>query len=98
MKNMTAPEERIMTGSYPYIRYLAQRETIQFPEKSSEMPDLIKGKNITYFLVYKFEPGNPEWIYNYFASEKFEKIKTFEQWGDSEAAVIYRLKIANTIS
>jgi 4-amino-4-deoxy-L-arabinose transferase-like glycosyltransferase len=92
LKNITGSNEKIMTESYPWIYYLSERKTVPFPENSSEVLPLIERENVKYILVYKFEPGNPEWVNSYFSSEQFEKIKTFEQWGDSEAVIIYRPK------
>ncbi len=91
LKNITNSDEKIMTESYPYIYYLAQRKAVAFPKNSSEVLPLIGRENVGYILVYKFEPGNPEWVYGYFDSEQFEKIRSFEQWGDAEAITIYKL-------
>jgi 4-amino-4-deoxy-L-arabinose transferase-like glycosyltransferase len=54
------------------------------------IPKLLEKYNIRYILVYKFEPTNPDYILNYLNSNPdFRKIKTFKQWGDEEASVIY---------
>ena len=47
--------------------------------------------NVTYILLYKFEPENPANAKDFF-DKNLEKVESFEQYGDKEAAVIYRLK------
>lgn len=45
---------------------------------------------IHYILSYKYEPANPKEARDFF-EQNFQKVATFEQWGDPEAVVIYRV-------
>ncbi len=90
LKGLTDPSERVMAISYPYIYYLSERNVAAFPDESDIIQTLDK-RNIKYILVYRFEPENPEYINTFFdEDERFQKIKTYDQWGHSEITVIYR--------
>jgi len=52
---------------------------------------LMEENNIRYVLVYVFEPETPENAQEFFdRSQEFERIAAFAQWGNPEAAVVYR--------
>jgi hypothetical protein len=84
--SLTGPGEAVMATSYPYVYYLSKRSTVPFPRDVSGMDP----GAAAYAVFYKFEPGNPEGIGEYL-EKNFEKVKSFAQWGDPEAVIIYRL-------
>ncbi|GEM_PF-2089154 len=57
-------------------------------EATAVLP-LLEKHNITYVLSYKFELMNPARTIAYFDRE-FEKVKSWGQWGEPEAVVVYR--------
>jgi 4-amino-4-deoxy-L-arabinose transferase-like glycosyltransferase len=90
LKNITDPKESILSESYPYIYYLSERKSIRFPDTFERIIDIIRENKIRFILVYKFEEGNPEYVYEFFPSKpEFKKIRNFEQWGEPEAVIIY---------
>ncbi len=94
LKNITGERDAVMTESYPYVYYFSERKTIRFPDKYEGMGSVIGENGIKFILVYKFEPGNPDYVDYYFDEKSgFLPVKKFEQWGDENAAVIYRVKI-----
>ncbi len=91
LKSVTKPNETIMTESYPYVKYIAERSFVKFPTDSNRVTGLLRDYNIRYVLVYRFEPGNPEYVNNYFTTENgFEPVRNFSQWGRKDAVTIYR--------
>jgi len=91
LKNMTSNDSVIMTESRPYIFYFAERGAVRFPEKREDIGEIIKEYNVKFILAYKFEPGNPPYVADYFRnSPDFKLVKSYEQWGDPEAVRIYR--------
>ena len=87
LRNLTGPGEKVMTESYPYIIYLSDRQVVKPPRNETALLPALEGNGIRYLLVYKFEPKNPEYLYN--LSSRFTKIQTFAEWKDPEACVIY---------
>lgn len=62
-------------------------------EATSALP-LLEKYNITYILSSKFELMNPARTVAYFNRE-FEKVKSWEQWGDPDAIAIYRVNVTS---
>jgi len=86
-------DQNIMATSYPYVYYLSETRAIEFPDNQSMVMETIRRENIEYVIVYKFEPENPDYVNTYFENNpNFEKVKTYYQWGDPEAAVIYKIR------
>ena len=107
LKEISQPDELILTQSYPFVFVLSERKAIPYCGFESQQAfDKCQGQilnsefplealqatlqkhPIKYILSYKFEPANPEEARSYL-DRNFEKIKTFGQYGDSEAVVIY---------
>jgi len=91
LKNITDEKDAVMTESYPYVYYFSERRAIRFPDKYEDIGSIIEKNGVKFILVYKFEPGNPDYVDYYFdGKSEFIPVKKFEQWGDENAAVIYR--------
>lgn len=92
LKGMTGEEDVIMTESYPYVYYFSERRAVRFPVDEDNIDNVIASQDVKYVLLYKFEPGNPKYTAQYFAgSAKFSRLVAFEQWGDHEAVIIYKV-------
>jgi len=90
LKGLTSEGEKIMTNAYPYTYYISERIGIQVPMNSSEVMNLIEEEGIRYVVIYKPEPTKTEYEKTYFQSNPgFKKVKTYYQWGDDEATVIF---------
>jgi 4-amino-4-deoxy-L-arabinose transferase-like glycosyltransferase len=93
LKSVTKENDTIMSASYPYVYYLAERKAAAFPAKPDDVIAYARQNSIRYVIVYKFEPENPAYLEEYFAnSSAFITVKRFGQWGDENAAVIYVFK------
>jgi 4-amino-4-deoxy-L-arabinose transferase-like glycosyltransferase len=93
IKNVAQENDTIMSASYPYVYYLAERKAAAFPSGAEAIIPYARQNNIKYAIVYKFEPENPAYLEDYFAnSSAFMAVKSFGQWGDENAAVIYAFK------
>jgi 4-amino-4-deoxy-L-arabinose transferase-like glycosyltransferase len=91
LRATTNASDVVMSESYPYLYYIAERRTVRFPENPDDLAGVVKDNGVGYVLLYKFEPGNPAYTATYFENNKdFEPIKSFEQWGDPGAVTIYR--------
>lgn len=92
LKGITSVNDVVMSESYPYVYYLADRRTIRFPSEPDQVMEIVKSDNISYVLLYKFEPGNPEYTAKYFINNtNFERVTSFGQWGDPDAVRIYKV-------
>ncbi len=92
LQTLTKTTDSVMSTSYPYIYALAQRKAVYFPQNQEEILPTIQKNNVSYIVVYKFEPTYPDYVVGYFnSSQDFEKAKTYFQWGDPEAVVIYKV-------
>jgi 4-amino-4-deoxy-L-arabinose transferase-like glycosyltransferase len=92
LKEITSEKDVIMTESYPYVYYFSGRRAVRFPAVQDDVAQAIAAQDVKYVLLYKFEPGNPEYTAQYFiGNDKFSRIVSFEQWGDQEAVIIYKV-------
>lgn len=92
LRGITNEKDVVMSESYPYIYYLSERKAIKFPLNPEDVMEVVKNNHIKYVLLYKFESGNPAYTTNYFENNtNFERVKSFEQWGDPEAVIIYKV-------
>jgi 4-amino-4-deoxy-L-arabinose transferase-like glycosyltransferase len=89
IRNLTAPGEKVMTESYPYVIYLSERQAMKPPRNETGFIPALEQNGIRLILVYKFEPKNPEYLANLSLSERFRKLQTFKEWNDPEACTIY---------
>jgi 4-amino-4-deoxy-L-arabinose transferase-like glycosyltransferase len=90
LKNLTRPEEIVMSESYPHVNYYAERIAIRPPPKKDEFYVLFDKYNITYVLVYIFERGNPSYLLQELNNSKnFEEVGYFYEWG-KKATIIYK--------
>lgn len=90
LKTITGENDSIMSQSYPYLYYLSERKAFTFPRDREGIEDFLTKNGIKYILLYKFEPGNPDYAEDYFdKSDEFALVKKFEQWGDPDAVRIY---------
>jgi hypothetical protein len=89
LKGITSPDKNVMSESYPYVIYYADRITVRPPKDKKIFYSLIEGYNIKYILIDLSEPGNPDYLLNELNMSKFEKIKSFLEFG-KERVIIYR--------
>ena len=89
LKEFTEPGETVLAQSYPYVYYFAGTNARKFPYIEEDVGNTIRNNSIRYVLYHKFEDGNPAYAADYF--KRFEVVKTFEEWRDPEAVVIYRI-------
>lgn len=89
LKSLTMPGEVVLAQSYPYVYYFAERSARKFPYIEEEVANTVRNNSIRYVLYHKFEDGNPEYAAEYF--KRFEIVKRFEEWKDTEAVIIYRI-------
>jgi 4-amino-4-deoxy-L-arabinose transferase-like glycosyltransferase len=89
IKNLTSPDEYIMSESYPYLSYYADRTSIRPPKEKEDFYKLFDKHNITFVFVDVMELGNPNYILSELNTAKFEKLKSFSEW-NKERVIIYR--------
>lgn len=89
LRNLTKPNEFVMSENYPHINYYAKRISIRPPEDKETFYNYLEKYNITYILVYVFEPGNPEYLLDELKTNKFKEISWFLQQ-DQKAVIVYR--------
>jgi len=89
IKELTKSDEMVISESYPYVNYYADRIALRPPATREQFYDYFQEHNIQYVLVYVFEPGNPEYLIEELDTEKFEKLDWFSQWGQ-EAVIVYK--------
>jgi hypothetical protein len=93
LNSITSENDAVMSESYPYVYYLSGRRAFVFPKNESDVPGYVRENGIKYVLLYKFEPKNPTYTQHYFENrDEFDRVKSFLQWGDENAAVIYRVR------
>ncbi len=96
LKGMTEPNETVMTYSYPYVNFLSERNAVNYPPSPEQVPEIISKYSIRYVLLNRLEDGLYlyEYARTYFDENPgFRKIKTYEEWGNPEATVIYEVAI-----
>ena len=90
LKELTLPNEKIMSESYPYIYYFSERRAVKFPDDQRKMPETLTKNQIRYIIWYRYEPAIPPYIHDYLEkSSDFRRIRTYGQDKDESAAVIY---------
>jgi 4-amino-4-deoxy-L-arabinose transferase-like glycosyltransferase len=92
LKNITQESDIVMTESRPYIYYFSERRAVRFPDSPEDVSRVIEYYKVKFIFVYKFEPGNPPYVADYFGKNSgFGLVKKYEQWGDPEAVRIYEV-------
>ena len=86
---LTEKEEYIMSESYPYISYYADRNVIIPPDTKEKFYRDLNEYKIRYVLINLFEPGNPDYLSDELQSKNFEEVEWFSQWG-YRAVIIYK--------
>lgn len=89
IKNLTSPNEYIMSESYPYLSYYADRVSIRPSRENGDFYKLFQKHNITFVFVDVMELGNPDYLLNELNTTKFEKVKSFSE-RNKERVIIYR--------
>jgi 4-amino-4-deoxy-L-arabinose transferase-like glycosyltransferase len=89
IKNLTSPDEYIMSESYPYLSYYADRASIRPPKEKEDFYKLFDKHNITFVFVDVMELGNPNYILSELNTTEFEKVKSFSEW-NKERVIIYK--------
>jgi hypothetical protein len=77
IKQLTDAKEYVMSESYPYISYYANRIAIRPPNDKKIFYDLLREYNITYVLVDVTELGNPDYLLEELKTENFKEVKSF---------------------
>jgi 4-amino-4-deoxy-L-arabinose transferase-like glycosyltransferase len=92
LKTVAGENDTIMSESYPYVYYFSQRRAVRFPPDEGSVEGAIDKYGVKYVLLYKYESGNPAYAAGYFEnSPRFSRIMAYEQWGDQDAAVVYKV-------
>jgi len=89
IKNLTGPNEYVISESYPYLSYYADRISIRPPKDKKDFYNTFERYNITFVFVDVTEPGNPNYLLNELNTGKFEKVKSFSEW-DKERVIVYK--------
>ncbi len=89
IRNLTNPDEYVMSESYPFLSYYGDRTSIRPPKQKEDFYKFFDKYNITFVFVDVIEPGNPDYLLNELNTTKFEKIKSFLEW-NKERVTIYR--------
>jgi 4-amino-4-deoxy-L-arabinose transferase-like glycosyltransferase len=87
IKQLTDAEEYVMSESYPYISYYANRVAIRPPNDKKIFYDLLREYNITYVLVDVTELGNPDYLLEELKTENFKEIKSFSN--QQKTVIVY---------
>jgi len=74
---MTDVNEYIMSESYPYLDYYANRIAIRPPKDKGKFYSLMEEYNISYVIVDNLEAGNPDYLLNELSTSKFKEVKSF---------------------
>jgi len=70
--------------------FVCRKRVMDNGTEPESLNTLLNWYNINYLLIYKFELENPPYADTYFdESPDFIRIKSYYQWGDPDAAVIY---------
>jgi hypothetical protein len=77
IKKITHEDEYIMSESYPYLSYYADRMSIRPPMKKENFYRIFEEYNISYVFIDLAEPGNPSYLLEELRTNKFEQIKSF---------------------
>jgi len=77
VKKITYTNEYLMSESYPYLSYYADRMAIRPPIVKEKFYDLIEKYNITYVFVDDAELGNPSYLLDELRTPKFEEVISF---------------------
>jgi len=89
IKNLTSSNEYIMSESYPYLSYYADRISIRPPEEKKDFYNFFQKYNITFVFIDTMEEGNPNYLQKELNTTKFEKVKSFSEF-DKERVIIYK--------
>ena len=87
LKEITSPDEYVMSESYPYITYYSERIAVRIPKDKKTFYSLIEEYNIKYIFINVNEPGNPDYFLNELRTKNFEEVKSFTH---IEMIVIYK--------
>ena len=77
VEKITHKSEYVMSESYPYLSYYANRIAIRPPEDKENFYSLLEEYNITYVFVDDAELGNPNYLLDELRTSKFEEVKSF---------------------
>ena len=78
IKQITHENEYVMSESYPYLSYYADRMSGRPPKEKKNFYSLFEKYNISYIFVDLFEPGNPNYLISELRTNKFEEVKSFK--------------------
>lgn len=108
LKEVSAPEDLVLTQSYPFVMVLSERQVIttcelagtptfdqcqgrilqeEFPLEQLEAT--LDRYPVQYVLSSSYEPSNPP-ASRQVIEQRFDKLKSFPQWGNPEAVVVYK--------
>jgi len=92
LKELMRSNETVISESYPYIFYFSGVNVIKPPSNKTLFYQLINEKNISYVLIYYYEKGNPSYLWEELKTDKFEKIKGFNNEKGTEETAIFKYK------
>jgi len=91
IKELTKPNEYVMSESYPYIYYYSNRKAVRPPNDREKFYQLLEKYNISYVLINVLEPGNPKYLIQELRTNNFEEVNSFFEWGQ-KVVMIYKKK------
>ena len=92
LKELMKSNETIISESYPYVFYFSGVKVIKPPSDKTLFYQLINEKNVSYVLIYYNEKGNPSYLWEELKTDKFEKIKGFNNEKDIEETAIFKYR------
>lgn len=91
IKKITHSNEYIMSESYPYLSYYADRMAIRPPINKEKFYSLIEEYNISYVLIDVTELGNPDYFLDELRTTNFEEIKSFTDQNQRTVTIYKKL-------
>ena len=91
IKQITHANEYIMSESYPYLSYYADRMTIRPPIDKEKFNSLMERYNITYVFVDDAELGNPSYLLDELKTTIFEEVKSFTNQNQRTVTIYKKL-------
>jgi 4-amino-4-deoxy-L-arabinose transferase-like glycosyltransferase len=91
IKNITHANEYVMSESYPYLSYYADRVSIRPQKDKGEFYRLLDSYNISYIFFDTGEAGNPNYLMGELKTTKFKEIKSFMDQNQRTVAIYKKL-------
>jgi 4-amino-4-deoxy-L-arabinose transferase-like glycosyltransferase len=91
IKSITHENEYIMSESYPYLSYYADRISIRPPKDEKNFYNLLEKYNISYVFIDLAELGNPNYLISELKTNKFKEVKSFTNQQQRKVTIYKKL-------